>query len=279
MRFTKIKSTDKGVALEWVKKKAEGEEVASKLTSPQPPAPELPSSLAAFKPYVMELLDLPESWREDLIVTQLSISEQGDENLRGLIVTARRRIEKANGRPVVFNTPFMPEAGENTSENIATLDDATIALIEAAEDAAAGYLNGDRSQAELFTAKETTAAAPEKTNGTDPAAAPKVRRQRRVKEIEGAGRVMNPEATVPPTDEQIRKQLQISGLDVPVAVIATWTSSEREEALRYANDPDGIATPEHVKKGASLDAWTDPKPVRVGDNQKQEIMAAVEAAD
>lgn len=150
MRFTKIRVTDKGVDLSWTTKKADGETISSELKSPQEPLPDLPAALQAFRPYVLDLVDLDARWGEELIITQLSIGEQtGDENLRNLIVTARRRCEKANGRPVVFNTPFLPEAGENTSPNIATLDDATLELIADAEAAATRYVNGERAQATL----------------------------------------------------------------------------------------------------------------------------------
>jgi hypothetical protein len=278
MEFTKIKYGAEGVELAQKIKGSGGTETRD-FTCKTPPLAEYPAALKAFVPYVMELLGLPKEWRDDLTVTTLSIDEEVKTGKLGLVVTALLPVEKANDRPLVLNTPRMREwEDDGNPQPAGTFGDEITALIAEAQIQARRYYKGERGQVEMFESKETTA-APEKTNGTDPAAAPKVRRQRRVKEIEGAGRVMNPEATVPPTDEQIRKQLQISGLDVPAAVIATWTSSEREEALRYANDPDGIATPEHVKKGASLDALTDPKPVRIGSDEKQQIMAAVEAAD
>jgi hypothetical protein len=89
---------------------------------------------------------------------------------------------------------------------------------------------------------EIREAASGTTNGTQPAKPPRVRRTPLKPVIDGMP-VVNPEATIPPTDAAIQKQLEISGYVVPIDRIAKWVSSERDEALAFANDPDGRAAP------------------------------------
>lgn len=261
MEFQKIRFKEtEGVELIVKLKLDNGAAEARTFTCSTPPLPELPAALQAFRPFLLSLLPLRDDeitsesgetthLLDKLSIITLSIDEEPRTKKTGLIITALLPIEDANGRPLVLNTPRMREWEDDGSEQPkGTYGEDIAALIEAAQDAARRYYRGDRGQTEIFTAAETTAAAPEKTNGGDPAKAPKVRRQRRVKEIEGAGRVANPEATVPPTDEVIHKQLLISGVNVPIERIAKWLSSEREEALKYAQDPDGNAAPYCVRR-------------------------------
>lgn len=291
MQFTKIRCTKEGdVELQTKIQLDGGAGEARTFTCSQPPLPELPAALQAFKPFVLSLVPIRDDEKkdedgnvvgkvtDDLRVTTLSLDEEAKTKKLGLIVTAVLPIEDANGRPLVLNTPRMREWEDDGSDQPkGTFGEDVTKLIDAAQEAANRYYRGERGQVEMFKTKETTA-APETTNGTQPGekAAPKVRR-RRMKHIPEIGMVEVPGE--PPTDAQIRKQLQISGLDVPEAAIAAWTSSERDEAMQWAQQPDGIATPEFIRKAASLDAWSDRAPVRIGDNQRQEIAAAIEAAD
>lgn len=293
MEFSKIKfRANEGVELTLKLKLDGGVTETREFTCQQPPLPELPAALQAFKPFVLTLLPLRdevildeegkemERLLDKLLITTLSIDEEPKTKRVGLIVTSVLPIDQANGRPLVLNTPRMREWEDDGSEQPAgTFGEDVAKLIEAAQDAASAYYRGERGQAEMFTPEQTTATPDEKTNGSDPTAPPKVRRRRPRPIVPEVGEVVNADATLPPTDSVIRKQLQISGLDVPESAIATWTSSEREEAMRYAQAPDGVATPEFIRDAASLDAWTDQNPPRIGDNAKQEIMASVEAAD
>lgn len=278
--FSKIRFKEsEGVELVTKLKLDNGAAEARDFTCATPPLPELPAALKAFVPFVADLLEVPDAWREELTITTLSIDEEPRTKKTGLIVTALLPIEKANDRPLVLNTPRMREWEDDGGEQPkGTYGEDIAALIEAAQDAARDYYRGKRGQGEIFTAAETTAAAPEKTNGSDPAKAPKVRRSRRLKDVVDGMPVVNPDATVPPTDHQIRGQLAVTGYDVPIEVIATWTSSERDQAMRWACAPDGVALPEHVKRDGVPEEWLV-KPVRLTDDARQEVRAAVEAGD
>lgn len=177
MIASKIKITKKGASVDYLEQ-ADGGTKRIVYTSKEAPLPDLPAALAAFRPYVLDLCELPTDWKETLVVTTLSIKEPDENGLRGLIVHFHRGMDKANGRVMLSATPFLPECGDETSENIKTLDDATLALIATAEAAAARYVNGEHGeQIDAFAGAEDegdyetedfeviTDPVPEKRNG------------------------------------------------------------------------------------------------------------------
>lgn len=149
MQCTKIRLTKKGAEIVYLNEAKGGKRVTT-YTSKEAPLPDLTNAVKAFVPWVMDLCDLPAHHAETLVVTTLSIREPDDDGVRGLTVHFHRLVEKANGRAHIQQTPFLPEAGDNTSENIAVLDDATIELIEAAERAAERYVNGEHGEQLTF---------------------------------------------------------------------------------------------------------------------------------
>lgn len=294
MEFSKIKfRANEGVELTLKLKLDGGVTETREFTCQQPPLPELPSALQAFKPFVLSLLPLrdevilddegketDERLLDKLLITTLSIDEEPKTKRVGLIVTSVLPIDQANGRPLVLNTPRMREWEDDGSEQPAgTFGEDVAKLIDAAQDAARAYYRGERGQVEMFKPEQTTAAPDEKTNGTDPAAPPKVRRRRPRQIIPEVGEAVNADATIPPTDGHLAAQIAISGYAVPSEKIATWTSSERDQALAWACAPDGVALPEHVKRDGVPTEWMDAQPPRLDDNAAQELHAAVEAGD
>jgi hypothetical protein len=83
MRFTKIKCNEDGVELNWSVIDANGALTTSTYSNAAKPAPELPAALAAFKEFVIDLVGLPETWRDQIVVTTLSLrrrhAERSDE--------------------------------------------------------------------------------------------------------------------------------------------------------------------------------------------------------
>jgi hypothetical protein len=142
MRFTTIKLTKKGGRCEYIDENAKGGEKTIVYKSAEPPLSDYTDALKAFVPYVLDLIDAPLAWRDSIVVTGIVVKAPDADGVRGLTVSFYRLCEKANGRAMQSNTPFMPEAGDETSENVRTLDDATVELIEAAERAAARYIDG-----------------------------------------------------------------------------------------------------------------------------------------
>lgn len=265
MMFTKIRCTKDGVELQSKIQLDGGAGEARTFTCSEPPLPELPASLQAFKSFILSLVPLRDQDKldeenrpcgrvlDDLTVTSIHLDEESKTKRLGLIVTAVLPIEDANNRPLVINTPRLREwEGDGTPQPKGTFGDDIARMIDAAQDAARDYYSGKRGQAEMFDAEQTTAAPEEKTNGTDPAAPPKVRRRRPRPIIPEVGEAVNADATQPPTDEFIAKQLGISGWIVPTERIAKWLSSERDEALRWAQDPEGNAAPYCVRRDGEV---------------------------
>src|SRR6185436_6269429 len=112
MQFTHIRINNQGVELEYIEVKPAGPAAVKLPPSQNAPLPEFKAALAAFKPFVFSLLGLPEAWNDDVVIKGIAIKKPDDNNLRGLNVTWTRRIEKANGKEMLSNTPFLPQRGE-----------------------------------------------------------------------------------------------------------------------------------------------------------------------
>lgn len=233
MRFTKIKCTAKVVELAWATKKPGGDIESVEFESPEKPLGELPDSLQQFAKYVGDLIDAPDQWDGEMVVTSLSISETKDGR-RGLIVTATRKIEKASNRVLVINTPLMNERGENTSDEASGIfDDDVLEMIAHAEACAARYHAGAReAQMDAFKGADgapaeavITATVPAEPSN-DIAKARKKREKKPADFVPGVGTVVNPEATVPPTSDALHDLLMRAGRDAPHDAIARWTSTD-----------------------------------------------------
>jgi hypothetical protein len=153
MKFSKIKyNADKAkVELHWTTEE-DGAEVEHILTSDSKPQPELPKALDAFREHAVTLLEAGESWLPtSLVVTGISLNEEeGEDKRRGIIITCRRALEKANA-PLMFNTPHLREPTESSPLGtpgvfLDYMDDA----IAQAEKAAAAYVHGHREQLSIF---------------------------------------------------------------------------------------------------------------------------------
>jgi len=293
MGFSKISITKKSVDLSRETKDANGAVEEVHLNSPEYPLSTFRDALQAFAPFVVELLEIPESWRETLTITTLNLSADKNGH-RGLIVTAIRPIPKAYDKPLVMNTPLVREGGEDPSPDAFVLSDVVLDLIALAESEATRYANGERVQTELFPKAETK--SDNATAFDDRAAAAEVastrkpgRKKKPVDFVRGVGAVVNAESTELLDDAGIRQLLLQVERVVEVDQIARWTSSERNLAVAWAdvrlkemvtgklNKPP-IVEPECVRAAAtvplSADKWTGPKPMRMTDEAAAAIRDA-----
>lgn len=292
MKFSRISVTKKGVNLAYEKAdEHKSEETVAK--SSEQPLSTFVDALQSFTPFVIDLLEIPEEWRANLTVTTLNLSE--DKNgYRGLIVTATRPVPKAYDRPLVLNTPLVREGSDEASDEACTLPDEVLELIGLVETEAVRYLNGEREQRELFNKSESSENVKDfdqRAAAAEVASTRKPKRNKKGKDfIPGVGDVANPEATEPPTSEQLRALLLKVGRDMPIDALSTLTSSERDAILAWAvakEDPftperDMPLEPEAVKAFATLplsDGWTTDRAPALDDNAVQQIHASVEHGD
>ena len=277
----------------------EGAKDAHEFECAEAPTGAFKGSLAAFAPFVVNLLELPLEW-SDCDVRSLSLKREEKSNARGLQVTVMRKIAEAKNRPVTITTPYLSEPpADYTGDGNGYLDDVTIKLIEEAERQAELYRTGERGEQMKLELSDNIKQVEERMAAAEVASTRKPRSKKRgAAFVPGVGDVANPDATEPVTDDALRQLLLTVDRDVPIDAIARWTSSEREMARRWAErelrrrvefshgkavSPVMEAEPECVEKSATLplkaDEWTAPAPVRVNDEAAQEIAASVEHGD
>lgn len=111
----------------------------------EPPTPSFKAALAAFAPYVVDLIQAPAEWGE-MDIRQLLLKEE-DAGARGLTVTALRKCERARNRTLLLNSPYMASPpGDYTGDGAGFLDDTVLALIGNAEELALAYRLGERGE-------------------------------------------------------------------------------------------------------------------------------------
>jgi hypothetical protein len=280
MKFSRISVTKKGVELAYERKdEHKSEEVVAK--SAERPLPSFADALQSFTAFVIDLLEIPDEWRDNLTVTTLNLSE--DKNgYRGLIVTATRPIPKAYDRPLVMNTPLVREGSEDASDEACTLSDEVLELVALVEGEAVRYLNGEREQLDLLKPPSDS----ENVREFDENAAhaevqstrkPKGRKGKTPPQSETGVAIVANEPGDPVTDAALRQLLLSVEQDVGVDAIGILTSSERSACETWARETldaivRGTARPEvpeilkRMTTPALSDGWTsDTLPPKASD--------------
>ncbi len=255
MRFSKISITSRGVELTRQEKNA-GDVEDRHLNSSSEPLPSFVDALQAFRPFVVDLLELPLTFSTDekdgkvielLTVTTLNLSED-KYGLRGLIVTAIKPIAKAYDRPLVLNTPLVREAGELPLTDAAVLTSKMLELIKLAEGEATRFVNGERGQPKA--AKKPSENAKEFDKAAAHASNQSTRKPEGARNGDGKGKqgkgeagrgkkdnsVPFPIAKEPETlrPEEIRQLLLTVERAVDVDTIAEWSAEDRVLVIAWA---------------------------------------------
>jgi len=291
MQFTKIAFDGETVSLRWEERVA-GAVDKHEWSCDEQPTPAFKASLAAFVGFVVNIIGAPLVWEEGMEIRQLTLKEE-DSGARGVIVTALRKCEKANGRTLLLNTPYMAEPPEAyNGDGKGYLPNTVLELIEVAENEAALYRGGERGeQTELeLEDSENTKNVNDRMAAAEVASTRKPRGKNKDVGKPSMHQTQNPEATEPPLDnDQLRQLLLSVERDVPVDAIATWIRTERVEAEVWARarqremlDGEGTAMllvePKCLKKSATLplsaDNWTGPVPPKVDDNAARQVQVS-----
>lgn len=117
------------------------------------PATDLLDALAALRPRVAEICQLPEEYCASMEIRGVSFSYGGEGRVMGATITALKPLATANA-PLVVNTPHL--ASESYSEDGPTdklLSTAAIVALEAVMVEALRYIDGHRAQRDLFSEK------------------------------------------------------------------------------------------------------------------------------
>lgn len=150
MRFTKIAHGEKETGLEWEEMVGEHDDIIrSSLKSEDTAEEAFANAMDALVPPVLKLLQLPARYAEDMHVTSISVQHGSEirepDSKRGLVVTARKKIEATNA-PFMIHTPHLKEGQADGNDVVAEI----FGLLEAIEDQAKRFIDGARAQIDMF---------------------------------------------------------------------------------------------------------------------------------
>lgn len=252
MRYTLIRFDGDTVSLKWEEKVGDAVDKHD-WSCDEPPTPAFKAALAAFSGYAISLIEAPAEWSEGLDVRQIALKEEDKTNARGLTVTALRKCPKAKNRTLLLNTPYMSEAPKDHNGPMdGYLPSAVVDLIEAAEQQAEAYRNGERGeQTSLDLQSENTKAVNERMADAEVASTRKAKgRKGKAADVVALG------------GEQLRQLLLSVDQDVPVSAIERWSVEEMYHAQSWAEwaqrqlaagkSTSGGIIPEVIRRDATL---------------------------
>ncbi|MBN2286929.1 MAG: hypothetical protein JXI43_10810 [Tissierellales bacterium] len=155
MRFKKIKITsDDKIHLEYEKANKQHDQDQFTMTGSEKALPEFYEAMADLAKFVCEMCELPDTDIERIKVRGVSFSWAGESNTMGAVIMAQKKLIHSNC-PLNINTPHKTEEfyAENGDEK-QLLPTGCADFLYALCDEAERYLNGERSQTDLFSDKE-----------------------------------------------------------------------------------------------------------------------------
>ncbi len=153
MRITKIKLTkEKRISIAYESKNSHGTFDEFSLCSVEVPLPSLISTIERLKPFVLEMCELPEEDLENIIVKGVSFSYGGENNTMGATIVAQKVLMHSNV-PLNMNTPHKTiehYSGSEDGDKKQLLTRKCVSALEDLQVECQKYVNGERSQMNLF---------------------------------------------------------------------------------------------------------------------------------
>lgn len=161
---TKIGYDGERVRVEWEQVRASGVD-EYKLSCCDHPHATLTDALGKLREHVATICCLSESYCREMEIRSVSFSYGGDERVMGATITALKKLSTATA-PLVLNTPHLASASYNADQDEGIgplLSEDAVEALEELQVEAMRYVDGWRSQLELFDPKPATVeqAAPE----------------------------------------------------------------------------------------------------------------------
>jgi len=127
------------------------------LTSGDKAAPEFHTALQALAQDVVEMCELPDDYRQRIVVKSVSLSYGGENSVMGATITAQMMLKKSNP-PLMLNTPhkaedYYAESGDPKQ----LLDPACMRRIHALIIEAEQFIDGKREQTDMFAKSDRAA--------------------------------------------------------------------------------------------------------------------------
>ena len=151
MKFSKIRFKDGVVVIDFTRPNGEDVEQCQLRCGDEPEKP-LSEGLADLVGYVLKLCKLPKTAADSLEVVSLAI-DQKQGGPRGFTISAVRTVDAG---VYAVSTPRVQEAGEALSEGPRVATSEMVQRIDFLCKAAAAYVEGARTQTELFEEEEAT---------------------------------------------------------------------------------------------------------------------------
>lgn len=108
--------------------------------------PEFYKALAAIRQDVIELLELPPAWLDDIKVKGAAFSYT-KKGTKGVVITATREL-KHSSSPMNLNTPYVPYDSQNPDKFV--IPYFTEERLNKLEEEAERHIDGNRAQGSLF---------------------------------------------------------------------------------------------------------------------------------
>jgi len=148
MQITKIKFSGMKIEIVW-SEEGHRATIDHSLSSFDVPHPDFVSAFTAFKPLVLDLLELDAAYGHDFRVTGVSVNYEEKDSRKGLVVTSQKKLAGTNA-PLVLNTPHLREPTSDKDEGTGfysgDLGDALTRLLGEA----VRFIAGHRAQGNLF---------------------------------------------------------------------------------------------------------------------------------
>ena len=163
IKFTKIKVESKDaknrIVLEYAKRNENGQDWdIYTMNSVDNPAPSFHEAMQELSQDVVELCELPDDFRERIVVKSVSLSDGDGDGFGGATITEAFQLKNSYA-PLNLNTPYKSSAASGQEDPKQILDPATerricVLIIEAEQ-----FLHGSRAQVSMeFSEKQGVAA-------------------------------------------------------------------------------------------------------------------------
>lgn len=141
--------------IEYSKKNSKGKWDDFTLSCNDAPRPEYEKTIEKLKPFVLEICELPADYLSRINVKSVSFSYGGEAAIMGAVITATMKLKNSNA-PLNLNTPHKPSEHYSTAggDNALLLPEKCVDVLTELQEECALYINGERSQGELFEAKK-----------------------------------------------------------------------------------------------------------------------------
>lgn len=112
--------------------------------------PDLKSAMQGLEPHVRTILCLPADWCANAFhVRSVSFSESEKTGVQGVVISCSVDLTTCKA-PFFFNTPYLPIQRKTEESVTPEMAPETLAALEALETEVYAYLDGKRTQGDLF---------------------------------------------------------------------------------------------------------------------------------